>query len=698
MRLQTDRFCLAFPLFLVLTAFIFVAPQANAQQRLSGYPGNDAFQESRLPIAQAAAKLSSRGFAPSWADDSKSFTYNFDGHTYRYTIRRGVTEDLGVIDRQNMRRRGGPARGRQFENAMSPDSSLNAFYRDSNLWLANADGSNERALTTDGSVEKRIKNGSASWVYGEELGQSTAMWWSPDGSKLAYYRFDESQVPDYFLQMDQTELYSTIDIEAYPKAGEPNPVVDIYVYDIASGNTSHIDIRDGAPLTDDAVGHYAYNVQWTPDGTELLVNRTNRRQNIMELAACNPSIGSCRVVVREEWPASWVDNRPLMRWLDDGERFIWESERTGWLNYYLYNVDGTLEATLTNHDFEVAGIELVDEKENELWYMARSGDNYMKLQLHKVHLNGKDNERLTDPSLHHSVAVSPDGEWFVDIAETHNTPPVIRLINEDGKLKDTVRTTDMSELEALGKEPVELFTYTSADGVTQLHGLLAKPANYDPSKAYPLILGVYNGPKTNGANESFSVGRNMTEFGFMVATLDARSANGRGKVFLDAIYENLGVVEIDDLAEGIKELAKRPYVDGGNVGIYGTSYGGYVSAMAILRYPDVFKAAVAGSAVTDWRHYDTIYTERYMYTPQVNTAGYDAGAAMPYADQLEGDLMIYYGTADNNVHPTNSMQLIQSLQQANKSFEVQVGPDRGHTALGFDRMMEFFIESLVLDR
>jgi dipeptidyl-peptidase-4 len=211
-----------------------------------------------------------------------------------------------------------------------------------------------------------------------------------------------------------------------------------------------------------------------------------------------------------------------------------------------------------------------------------------------------------------------------------------------------------------------------------------------------VLLSVYAGPATNGARETFVNPSAIAEYGFIVVSLDARSAAGRGKRFLDAIYLKLGVTEIDDLAAGVKSLWSRPYIDRTRVGIYGTSYGGYASAMAIVRYPEVFAAASAGSSVTDWRHYDTIYTERYMYTPQVNKTGYDAGSVMTYVNNLKGRLMIYYGTADNNVHPNNSMQLIQALQRAGKSFEVQVGPDAGHTALNTARMMEFFIENLVM--
>jgi dipeptidyl-peptidase 4 len=570
-------------------------------------------------------------------------------------------------------------------------------YRDRNVWLREA-GGRERPLTTEGSAEKRVKYGVASWVYGEELDQNTAMWWSPTGKRLAYYRFDESAVPDYYLQLDQTKLQSSVDVEAYPKAGAPNPVVDLYVHDVATGTTTRVDVRDGRSFADSVVGHYVYRVAWTPDGREITFNRTNRRQNVMEFTACLPDTGRCRVVVREAWPASWTENNPDIRWLADGKRFIWASERTGFRNLYLYDIGGRLLATLTDHPFEVVSVVQVDERAGVVWYTARSGDNHMKVQLHRVGLNGKGDRRLTDPAFHHQVSVAPDGRHVVDVAQTHDSPPVTRLLDADGKRVAELAASDLTRADQLGLRRVELFTFTAADGVTPLHGMLHRPSNFDSTRAYPVLVSVYGGPATNGASESFALPHPYTELGFLVVTLDARSAAGRGKRFLDAIYQKLGVTEIDDFAAGIKALRARPYVDGSRVGIYGTSYGGYASALALLRHPGVFHAASAMSPVTDWRHYDTIYTERYMWTPQGNRAGYDAGSAMTYADSLRGRLMLYFGTADNNVHPSNTMQLIAALQRARKSFEVQVGPDRGHTALASERMLEFFVQNLVVEK
>jgi dipeptidyl-peptidase-4 len=508
-------------------------------------------------------------------------------------------------------------------------------------------------------------------------------------------------LPDYFLKLDQTKLYSKADIEAYPKAGQPNPIAEMYIYDIAAKKITQVDVRDGKPFEDAVVGHYAYRVSWSPDGKELLFNRTNRRQNIMEFTAANSETGKCRVIIREEWLPSWTENSPPMQYLKDNKRFIWTSERTGFRNIYLYDLSGKLLVTLTNHPFEVANIVKVDEDAGFLYYMARDGANHMMMQLHRVKLDGKNGVRLTDPAYNHVVAaanISPDNKYFVDTAQTHDVPPVTRLIDAKGKMVAELAKSDMTKFEQLGLKKVELIKFKSADGSRDLYGVLNFPSNFDPNKKYPLLVSVYAGPGWAGASERFSTPNPTTEYGFLVASFDTRGSAGLGKKAMDAIYMHLGVVEMDDQAAGVKSLWDRPYLNKERVGIFGTSYGGYASALCLLRHPEAFTAASAGSAVTSWYQYDTIYTERYMWIPQENKDGYEAGNAMKYIDNLKGRLMIYYGTADNNVHPTNAMQLIQALQKAGKSFEVQVGPDAGHSGLRQDRMMEFFIENLVLNK
>jgi len=703
-----------FPVLLLLAA-------AVGQDRLKDMPG---YEQHRQMAPKLNGSVKYGTMVVSWKDGGKAFEYTKDGKRLRYDIESKKSEPAtgDSAPGQNAApakaggrggrggRRGGeagqaPERGRQYSSSTAPDGKYKAVYKDRNLFMVNTNGQSETPITTDGSEKDRIKYGTASWVYGEELYQTTAMWWSPDSKKLAYYRFDESKVRDFYLQMDQTKYVSRSDIEAYPKAGDPNPVVDVFVYDLETKKSTPVDVRDGKTFDDGVVGHYVYNISWSPDGKELLFNRTNRKQNTMEFCAADPLTGKCRVIIREEWPASWTENLPFRRFFKDNNRFLWISDRTGFKNYYLYDLSGKLHATVTNHPFDVVAtgapryfpspIVRLDEEGGYLYYYARSGDNYMKQQLHRVKLDGTGDTRLTDPAFYHTVDLAPDGKHFIDTYQTHNTPPATRLVDSEGKVVADFTKSDTSKFDELGFKKVELFTFKAGDGKTELYGLLNFPSNFDPKNKYPLLVSVYAGPETNGARETFSMPSSTTEYGFLVATLDARSSAGRGKKVLDSIYEHLGVTEIDDLAAGVKSLWDRPYLDKNRVGIHGTSYGGYASALCLLRHPEAFQAACAQSPVTDWRQYDSIYTERYMWIPQENMIGYKEGAGATYAKNLKGRLMLYYGTADNNVHPNNSMQLISALQRSGKSFEVQVGPDRGHTQVDQGRMMEFFIENLV---
>ena len=617
------------------------------------------------------------------------------------------------------------ARGRQAVCVLSPDGTHKAFYRDRNMWIANADGTAEKRLTQDGSEQARIKYGVASWVYGEELAQTSAMWWSPDSKQVGFYRFDESQVKDYFLQTNQTAVQDALDVEAYPKPGSPNPIPDVLIYDVAAGKTTKIDARDGKPFDNAVVGHYVYNIKWLPDSSEMLINRANRRHQIVDLAACSPSTGKCRVVVREEWPTGWIntDGGPNPRWLKDNKRFLWESERTGWNNYYLYDLTGKLITPITKNGFDAASIVKVDETAGLLFYMARDGDNFLKTQLHRVRLDGTGDVRLTDPSFTHAVSsclaggggrgggggaagfggatscgISSDDKFFVDVYQRHDQPPATQLLDATGKVVAQLAKSDTAKYDQIGFKKAEQFSYKAADGTTTLYGQISFPSNFDPAKKYPVLVPVYGGPVAFGniPTESFAGPNSTAEYGFLVVSVMYRGVPGTGKRAADALYLKLGQTEMDDMAEGVKALWTRPYVDKARVGIYGTSYGGYTSAMEIVRHPEVFAAASASSPPTDWRNYDTIYTERYMWIPDENKSGYEAGSVMTYARNLKGRLLLYYGTADNNVHPSNSLQLIRALQLAGKNFELQVGPDQPHSGVDNRRMMEFFIENLVV--
>ncbi len=749
MKPATSRGCAAVALAIGAAAVWWGV--VGAQDRLPGMPG---YAQHQRMAPQIQGSWISGAVSPTWDATNRSFSYYHAGQSYRFDLATATsapapppaTASAGARPYVAVPQNGGQAefesrapgcptgavaRGRQADCVVSPDGKRKAFYRDRNVWLANYDGSAERELTKDGSEQSRVKYGTASWVYGEELSQTTAIWWSPDGAKVGFYRFDESQVKDFYLQTDQLGIQDSLDVEAYPKAGAPNPIADVFVYDLASGRTTRIKARDGQPFANDVVGYYVYNIQWI-SGQEILINRANRRQQIMELAACSVTTGACRTVLHEEWLTGWLNTDPDARtapspspiWLADHRHFIWESERTGWLNYYLYDLDGGSPVVLTSNQFDGVGLVKIDESAHALFYLARDGDNFMKIQLHRVGLDGRGDVRLTDPSFNHTVGsclhgrtvgcgISPDDQAIVDVYQTHDQPPATQVIDARGHVVAQVTKSDLTKFEAIGFRRAELFSYKAADGKTTLYGEISFPSNFDPSKSYPTLVPVYGGPvlASDVPTESFMPPSDLAEYGFLVVRVAYRGVPGLGKRISDELYMKLGQVEMDDIALGVKALWSRPYFDRHRVGIFGTSYGAYTAAMEIVRHPDVFAAASASSPVTDWRNYDTIYTERYMGLPQENKAGYDAGSVMTYVDAFRGRLLLYYGTADNNVHPDNTMQLVEALKNAGcaqartragirtpcgKSFDLQVGPDEPHSEVNPARMMEFFIENLVV--
>jgi dipeptidyl-peptidase-4 len=681
--------------FTFLVIFILAFQISFAQDKIKSMPGYERYQKIS---PQIRTSVKTGALTVKWSDDGSSFEYEQEKKLYRYTVKTKSVAEIGDAPTPDRRGMTGPARGRQSDFANSPDGKLKAYTKDRNMYVSAPDGSNAVTITTDGNDQTQIKYGIATWVYGEELRQRTAMWWSPDSKKIAFYKFEEKNAKKYYVLLNQLKLQDSLEIEAYPKVGADNLPVNLMVYDVDTKKLTEFDIRDGKPFKDGELGTYIYGMDWTPDGKELLYHSTNRKQDIMEYRAADPATGKSRLVVREEWLSSYTINTPEISVLKDGKRFIWASQRSGFNNYYLYDFSGKLINVITKHPFEVSRIVKVDEKENVLYYMARSGENHMKQQLHKVKLDGTKDVRLTNPAFDHSVSVSPDNKFFVDVAQTHDIPPTTSLLDAKGKVVAELAKSDMSKFESLGLKKVEVFTFTSVDGVTQLHGMIHFPSDFDPKKKYPMLLNNYGGPGTNAFRETFTYPDALTEYGFLVLTIDGRNVGGRGKRLSDVLYGNLGIVEMDDFAAGVKSLHNRPYVDKDHVGALGTSYGGTTAATMLFRYPDLFHAAVANSAVTDWRNYDNVYTERFMNLIENNKKGYDAGSLMPMAKNLKGNLMIFYGTADNNVHPSNSLQLIDALQKAGKSFEVQIGPDMGHTAVNRERMMEFFIKHLVLDK
>ena len=619
--------------------------------------------------------------------DQRRFEFTHDNRRFLYDVGTALATPLGNVDPPR------PGAGAPQEGAplRAPGGSREAYSRGGNVFVTAGTGNGAVAVTRDGNTSTRLRYGVPSALYQTELRETNALWWSPRGTALAFYRVDERDVPNAARSAGSTGGGAPL---PYPTPRTSGPSVDLLVYHVASQRTVTLDVRDGRPRGDSGAGYYIYQPTWNGDGTEVWAFRMNRRQTVLDLCACSIETGRCRTVVRESASTGWVDREPVFRWVDDGRRFVWSSERTGFRNLYLYDPDGSLVQPLTRHTFDVSDVVQSVESSRSLFYMAHDGDNPMKLQLHAVQLDATADRRLTDPEFHHTISVAPDGQHFVDVAEAHDRPPVSRLMDAGGHQVAQLASSNRTAFDELGLRPVEAFTFTAADGQTILHGLLHRPSNFDPSVRYPLLVSAYAGPETSMVSEAFSLPNRLTELGFLVAMFQSRGATGRGIAFRSALYQQLGHIEVDDQAAGVRALAARPYVDSTRVGIFGTSYGGYTSVMSALRHPDVFTAAASSATVTDWPNYNSAYTERYLGLLADGAGSYDRADPVPLANQLRGRLLLFHGTADTNVLPSQTERLAQEFARLGKPVVVRMGAGVGHAGVDEDSMMAFFIEAL----
>ena len=627
-----------------------------------------------------------------WSEDGKSVSFTNQGQRWTLDLETMKREKAGRdADRperaaprgrgRGSRRGGGgpstgtysgrPRRGRQYTSVTSPGGGWTAHYEDWNLVLKPKDGGETVHITTDGNVD--IHYGTASWVYGEELGQNTAMWWTPDSKKIVFYKFDDRGVEPFHLVTGWSGFNTTHYPEYYPKAGATNPAAELYVYDLASKKTTRIDAGGGRE-------EYLFHVRATPNG-EMLVNWTDRLQQHLKVLKMDLGTGKCALVV-EERQKTWQSNKPGMRFLKDGHRFIWTTEKSGYTHYELRDLDGKLHNAITKGEFPCGRIQFVDEENGMVGFEANSSSkNPYFAQYHMARLDGSAQRRVTTTDLHHSrYNLSTDKKWLIAQYEAPNTPPSTALYTTKGKLAASLAKADPKSAANLA----DMFTFKSNDGKYDIYGLLLKPGDFDPSKSYPIINSLYGGPGSGEFGMSYvSRPRGENNRGYLIMKVKNRGTGGRSKAFLGAAYERLGDIDIQDHADGIRHLRKRSYVDGDRVGIVGGSYGGYMSAMGVLKHPDAYTCAVNRSGVTDWRHYDTIYTERYMSTPQLNPSGYDIGRATKdeYIANFKEHgrhILIMHGMVDDNVHPTNAFQLINALDKASADYESRFFPNSGH--------------------
>ena len=563
----------------------------------------------------------------------------------------------------------------------SPDGKWISFVRDSNLWIVSVADGQPQALTTGGSEE--ILKGQLDWLYPEELDSTTAYWWSPDSSKIAYYEMDERPVTRYPI-MDMSSPAAAIEYTRFPQAGEANPIVRVGIVSIAGGETKWMDMGANTDI-------YPARVVWLPNSQRVAVERLNRAQNRLDLLFCDASTGSSRTILTET-DKYWINISDALYFFHDQKHFLWASERTGFRHYFLYDISGKLLEELMTGPWAVTGNggigpgasshPAVDEA-HDLIYFLSNKDDVHDTQLYRISIEDHAITRITTEPGTHEVLFAPDASAFVDTYSNTSAPPRQDLYRIDGALVATINDNAVPELLDYRLSPVEFLDVTAGNGM-KLCALMIKPPNFDPSRKYPVLIHVYGGPQIQmvrnvWGGSDFLWHEVMALKGYIVFELDNRGSANRGHAFETPIYHQLGKIELEDQLAGVKYLRSLPYVDPSRIGIWGWSYGGTMTLQALFNAPAVFKAGVAVAPVSDWRLYDTAYTERYMGRPQDDSEAYDNSSPVNQASGLRGKLMLAHGTGDDNVHFANTSEVLNALiLRHSYPADVMIFPGRGH--------------------
>ncbi len=578
----------------------------------------------------------------------------------------------------------------ELDPKLSPDGKTVAFRRGFDLYTVDAASGKETRLTQNGS--ETLRNGALDWVYPEELDLGTAYWWSPDSKSVFYLQFDTSREP-VFPHEDLLRVRALFEPQRYPQVGENNAEVRLGVVPAAGGATKWLDAGD----TRDA--YLIARGGWMPDSKAVYAIRLNRVQTKLEMLAIDVASGEAKTVFSETDPY-WINLSGDIRFLKDGKRFLWTSERDGFRHIYLYSLTGDAVKQLTKGAWEVSAINAVDEAAGLVFYSSTE-TSHMERQLYSVKLDGTDKRRLTQEAGTHNVTLSPTGAFYLDNFSSLESPSRETLHSGDGRQLAVIREADRSQADQYVILPTEIVSFKAADGVTTLYGRLIKPADYQPGKKYPMVMTVYGGPGValpihNSWQGNISFDQVLAQHGYVVWQSENRGGLGRGHAFETDIYHKLGVTELADQVAGVKYLVAQGIVDPDRVGVHGWSYGGFMTANALLNAADVFKCGVAGAPVTDFMNYDTIYTERYMGLPKDNPDGYKVTQLAAKAGNLKGRLMLMHNFEDDNVLFQNTMQLINALEQAGKVFDFVLYPQKSHGVSGAltrqenATMLEFF--------
>ncbi len=629
--------------------------------------------------------------------------YDFDASEMRLLLtaneepiyRHSTRADFFIYDLKKKKLEPLSDKGKQMFASFSPDGNKVAFVRDNNIFIRDLVNHRELQITFDGR-KNEIINGACDWVYEEEFSFDKAYEWSPDGKRIAYYKFDESHVREFTLTFYDT-LYPREERYKYPKAGEDNSLVSIHIYELASGKT----IRAGIGYDKNI---YIPRIRWMADPNKLCIMRLNRHQNKLELLACNAATGIA-LPFYTETNDRYIDIEinDNMHFTSDGQFFFWLRPEKGYTHLFKLDMKGNVVMQLTRGQYDVTRFYGYDEQTRTCYHASAEVSPHER-QIYSITESGK-KKLLSRANGTNSAQFSTGFKYFINTWSDANTPYVCELYSSTGRFIRTLEDNQplKERMKKYRLSSKTFFTFTTTQGV-QLNGWMIKPVDFDERKKYPVLQYMYGGPGSNTVNNAWE-GSNyffwqlLAQKGYLVVSVDNRGTGARGEEFQKCTYLNLGKLETIDQIETARYLTTLPYVDKDRIGAFGWSFGGYLVSLLMTKGADYFKAGIAVAPVTNWRFYDTIYTERYLRTPQENAEGYDDNSPVNFADRLKGRFLLIHGTADDNVHFQNTVELVAALVKHKKQFETFFYPNSNHSLPGmrlhlYTRMENFILQNL----
>ena len=612
------------------------------------------------------------------AEQEKIYRHSSKSHYYIYDL---VTKKLSKLTNGS----------KQMYATFSPSANKVAYVKDNNMYYKDLVSNEEIQITKDGK-KNEIINGASDWVYEEELVLVKAFKWSPDGRKIAYYRFDESNVNEWLMKI-YGKLYPREERFKYPKAGEDNSKVEIFFYDLNSSKKMKANIGSSY--------EYVSRINWTNDAKYLAIQTLNRHQNDLNIHLTNSESGESKIIFNEK-NDKYVEV-PTTEFLTTKNQFIITSEKDGFNHLYLYDISGDLINQITKGNWDVSSYYGVDEKKGIVYYQSAEL-SAIDRQVYSIKLNGASKKRLSTRSGQNSADFSSSFKYFINYNSSASTPDYITLCDNTGKVKTVLEDNNElnKTLEGVNFSKKEFFKIKVNS--VELNAWKILPSDFDKTKKYPVLMFVYGGPGINTVNDSWNGGRgfwfqHLASKGYIVVSVDSRGTGYRGASFKKVTYKQLGKYETEDQIASAKYLSTLPYVDGDRLGIFGWSYGGYMSSLCLTKGADVFKMAIAVAPVSNWRFYDNIYTERYMQTPQENADGYDDNSPINHVEKLKGKYLLVHGMADDNVHYQNAVEMSAALIKANKQFTEMMYPNKNHSIYGGNTRLHLYtlMTNFILD-